>query len=178
MMPVWPFIVIAPEPVVIDPVVAWVILSAVTVRAPTPLMETAPRTIAFKSVIFANPPAAVDRLTVDLKSLPFWAKTIPPLPADKVVTELGPVTIVVFAVCDIAPPVPPPAATVKFPPTLTLFSVMVLATADVVRATFPDAEKVGRVMFPLSKVTARFLRLESSLNSVIVIPVEFRREKS
>ena len=153
-------------------------LSAVTVKAPTPLIETAPRTIAFRSVIFANPPAAVDRLTVDLKSLPFWAKAIPPLPADKVVTEVGPVTIVVFAVWDIPPPVPPPAATVKFPPTLTLFSVMVLATADVVRTTFPDAEKVGRIMFPLSKVTARFLRLESSLNSVIVIPLRFRSEKS
>ena len=84
----------------------------------------------------------------------------------------------VFAVCDIAPPAPPPAATVKLPPTLTLFSVMVLAAADVVRTTFPEAEKVGRVIFPLSKVTARFLRLESSLNSVIVIPVEFRSEKS
>ena len=153
-------------------------LSAVTVKAPEPLMETAPRTIAFRSVIFANPPEAVDRLTVDLKSLPFWAKVIPPLPADKVVTEVGPVTIVVFAVCDIAPEVPGPAATVKLPPTLTLFRIMVLAAADVVRATFPEAEKVGRVIFPLSKVTTRFLRAESSLNSVIVIAVEFRSEKS
>lgn len=45
-------------------------LSAVTVKAPEPLMETAPRTIAFKSAMFANPLRVVEKLTVDLKSLP------------------------------------------------------------------------------------------------------------